>query len=317
MVIPNLSRTKKSAKTLGKIFKTNSYLVEQLSFFIAFVPVIIRKRPRVIYYSDFILGTYLWHLRKEPGLSTGFCFAMAPQTVLHLKTEDHVQQLLPFYIEDAVKKGESVLKQTVLPYGFNINIKQRFGDINSKEITRKNIGFLPGQKIILSVGAINNNHKRMEYVINETAMSGEDNFLVILGQFENETTALIELAKVKLPGRHIIKNVPHKEVEKYYIAADYFVLASLSEGFPRATIEALSFGLPCIVHDYVITRQVLQQCGIYIDMRIEGALSNCLNETGNFNGFDKQELTDAAYNLYSWDKLKERYADMIIGQLNY
>jgi glycosyltransferase involved in cell wall biosynthesis len=149
----------------------------------------------------------------------------------------------------------------------------------------------------------------MDFVINEVANLPENYFLLMLGQFEKETDDIISLAKSKLAGRHLIANVSHEKVMKYYIASDYFVLGSLNEGFGRVIIEALSYGLPCILHDYINAKQVLHQYGNYVNMENEGSLSAFLKEEKLKP--NKTELIHAAYLNYSWDKLANRYIKMI------
>jgi glycosyltransferase involved in cell wall biosynthesis len=277
--------------------------------------LIIKKNPSVIYYSDFATGSLLWHIRRFLKFKSRLLLANGAPIGPPFKTEDHVQQLLPVYYSIGIKSDGIASKYTLLPYGFNINTTERESRINDKERIRKESGFFTGQKLVLAVGTINTYHKRMDYIINELARLDESFFLIMLGQEEDETTDLIRLAKDKLPGRYVTKNVSHKETEDYYVAADYFVLASLTEGFPRVTIEALSFGLPCIVHDYIINRQVLQQYGIYIDMRFEGNLSAYLcKEAGHV--FNKSDLIHAAHRLYSWEVLKDKYSLMIANQVN-
>jgi len=44
--------------------------------------------------------------------------------------------------------------------------------------------------------------------------------------------------------------VEHAEVGRFYEAADVFLFPSFVEGFSLALLEAMSYGLACIVHDY-------------------------------------------------------------------
>ena len=294
---------------MTKVLPFDAYQIEQITFCISLLPLILRKKPVVIYYSDFWLGTYLWHLRKLLKLKYKLLFSNGAPNGPPFKTEDHVQQLLPVYLEQAIKEGAPASMQTLLPYGFNIAIKERLTGLAKKENTKKQLGFSSDQKIILSVGAINKHHKRMDYLINEIAKLGKDYFLIILGQFEAETAGVIELASVKLPGRYLITNVAYEKVKDYYLAADYFVLASLNEGFGRVLIEALSYGLPCIVHDYINAKQVLGENAAYLDMQKEGMLAHYLEVTKL--KLDPKFLIQAAYNCYSWDILKDDYIKMI------
>ncbi|WP_299291087.1 glycosyltransferase family 4 protein [uncultured Mucilaginibacter sp.] len=309
IVLQNLPRRNKSTQFIAKVLSSDPYKIEQVTFCISLLPLIFKKKPAVIYYSDFWLGTYLWHLRRLLKFKYKLLFSNGAPNGPPFKTEDHVQQLLPVYLEQAIKQGAPASMQTLLPYGFNIDKEERLNDLAKKENIRKQLGFSSDQKIILSVGTINKHHKRMDYLINEIAKLGKDYFLIILGQFEAETAELIDLASAKLPERHLITSVTYEKVKDYYIAADYFVLASLNEGFGRVLIEALSYGLPCIVHDYINAKQVLSENGTYLDMQKEDVLAQYLRNT--HPKIDPKYLIQAAYNCYSWDVLKDSYIKMI------
>jgi 1,2-diacylglycerol 3-alpha-glucosyltransferase len=74
-------------------------------------------------------------------------------------------------------------------------------------------------------------------------------------------------------------------------------------------IEALSYGLPCIVHDYINAKQVLGENAIYLDMTNEGNLAKYFSTIKT--NLSKEALIQAAYNRYSWNVLKEGYLKMI------
>ena len=274
------------------------------------VPYLISRKPAVIYYSDFELGTYLWHLRRYLKFRYKLLFSNGAPNGPPFKTEDHVQQLLPVYLEQAISQGAPAAMQTLLPYGFDIDLKQRIDSLGQRSMMRKELGLPESKKIILSVGAVNKHHKRMDYLINEIAALNDDYFLVILGQFETETDEIIKLAQQKLPGKFLINNVPYTDVHKYYIAADTFALASLNEGFGRVIIEAASYGLPCIVHDYINAREVLGDIGIYVDMKTGGQLSKKILSI--FVDNKKETRIVSTYEKYSWKILNDQYLKMII-----
>jgi glycosyltransferase involved in cell wall biosynthesis len=309
-VAPSFKRSSFIAKAIGKIFGSNSYSVEQFTFSLSLIPFLLRRKPSLIYYSDLDLGGFLCRIRKVFRLDYKLLFSNGTPHSAPYKDADHIQQLVPTYLKEAIAKGEPEGRQTLLPYAFNISTAEREAKIEQKEKIKKELGIASNQTIVLSVGAVNKKHKRMDYVIQELAGLSSAYFLIILGQFDNETAEISSLAKKRLPGRHCIKNINLKEVEKYYAVADIFVLASLKEGFGRVLIEATSFGLTCIVHDYSVAREVLKDRGIFIDMTNEGVLGNCLNMKPMLR--KKQSLIQFAYELYSWDKLKDDYTSMIL-----
>jgi 1,2-diacylglycerol 3-alpha-glucosyltransferase len=307
-VVPNLSRETRWVTWFSRIFKIQAYVVEQFTFCFFMIPAIVFKRPKLIYYSDFNFGTYLWHIRKMFKLNFKLLLANGAAYGPPYKTEDHVQQLLPVFITEAINKGEPASKQTLLPYGFDIDLNDRIGS-RDPSTAKSCIGISPQLKVILSVGAINKSQKRMHYIIEEFSLLSEEFFLVIIGHFDTETAAILKLADKKIPGRFLISTAAPDQMHQYYRAADYFILGSLYEGFGRVLIEALSYGLHCIVHDYVNARQVLKEYGYYINMQEHGALLRLLRTDG-FH-WECETLIRAAYQVYSWDNLKYDYSKMI------
>ncbi|OCX54553.1 hypothetical protein BEL04_09970 [Mucilaginibacter sp. PPCGB 2223] len=309
LTIPCVERNSAAAARLAKATGHEKYWVEQFTFLIGMLPALIKYRPAVIYYSDFVLGTFLFHLRRFLKFKYKLLFSNGSPNGPPYKTEDHVQQLLAIYEQEGIKGGTPPEKQTLLPYGFAIGLDEHLEAISKKQDIRKALGLDPEKKIILSVGAINKHHKRMDYVVNEVAKLPDDYFLVILGQYEQQTQEIKDIAADKLKGRHLIANVPPDAVKKYYAASDYFVLGSLVEGFGRVIIEAQSYGLPCFVNDYVNAREVLGKYGEYVNMEADGALASAL--LSYKQQYSQQDRIEASYNLYSWDKLKQGYIDMI------
>lgn len=312
----HIPRNSPLAHFVSKITGKDRYFIEQFSFFIGMLPLLLRKRPDVIYYSDFQLGTFLWHLRRFLGFKYKLLFSNgAPNGPPYSRT-DHVQQLLPYYMEIALAANEPEAKNTLVPYG--IKMPATDGALHEKVLAIKRKA--GGRKIILSVGAINSTHKRMDYVITEFAgLNRDEYFLVILGQFEDETKSIVALAEANLKrGDYLIDNVSSDEVNYYYQAADYFMLASLWEGFGRVLLEAAAIGLPVIVHDYVIARQVLGNTAFYMDMNKKGELAQRLQQADmlQWNNTKKQQQIEYIREQYGWDSLSASYTKMINSLMN-
>ena len=104
--------------------------------------------------------------------------------------------------------------------------------------------------------------------------------------------------------------------ERYYAAADVFVLASHREGFPRAAMEASAMGLPVIATDIRGCRQVVDDgvTGVLIPVKdaagLESALRLLLNDSARRHSmgaaaarrardrFDQQHQIDLTLDTY-------------------
>jgi len=308
-----VKRNSKLALFLSKGVGKDKYWVEEATFLAGMLPTLIKYRPAVIYYSDFILGTFLWHLRKLFNLKYKLLFSNGAPNGPPYKTEDHIQQLLPAYVKEAVDAGTPLDKQTMLPYAVNINVEAINSNLANKQVLRRELSLPEDKRIIICVGAINSHHKRIDYLVNEFAlMNKPDYFLVVLGQIDAQSEPILEQAKSKLTNNnYLIKQVPGTEVMRYLCSADYFILPSLNEGLPRVLPEALSSGLLPIVHDYRVTRETLNDYGVFRDLTQAGTLQGAIDEVDDRN-ISKKELTEYALSHYSWQSLAARYEAMIV-----
>jgi glycosyltransferase involved in cell wall biosynthesis len=106
--------------------------------------------------------------------------------------------------------------------------------------------------------------KNLSLLIEAVSQMQASVFLDIVGEGElrKDIETLIQkygLQNVKLHGRKT-----GKELIEFYRSADVFVLPSLKEGFPLSVLEALAVGLPVVVSDSPEMRQILGECGVFI-----------------------------------------------------
>ncbi|NJL52350.1 MAG: glycosyltransferase family 4 protein [Hydrococcus sp. SU_1_0] len=272
----NLPRHGKLAPFLGKFIRRNGYVVEQLSSFLPFVRQIIQGKPDIIFYSDSNLGFQLYRWRKLIGVPYKLVFSNGGPCHPPFSRTDHVQQVAPYYRDMALEAGEPNYKHSLVPYGINVPLGKPLYESEAKLQIRQKLDLPLDRPIVLSVGWISSQHKRMDYVVNEVAAVPEPRpYLVMLGAMDEENTPpILQLAEQELGKQNFTaRSVPYTQVQEYYQAADIFTLGSLQEGFGRVYLEALIHGLPCIVHDHQVMRYVLQKQGIFADFSQTGSLT--------------------------------------------
>jgi glycosyltransferase involved in cell wall biosynthesis len=165
--------------------------------------------------------------------------------------------------------------------------------------------------VVLSIGALNDHHKRHVTTIREVAMI-DDAVLVIAGAADPEEHVIHRAATEHLPGRHLIGAFDRDGLADLCAAADAFVLASSIEGFGIASVEAGMAGLPVIVHGGPVQRWVLGDVGIYVDVNEVGAIAAALKEVWSRSDPDiGRGWSTTLRNRLSWDALESEYADMV------
>jgi glycosyltransferase involved in cell wall biosynthesis len=162
---------------------------------------------------------------------------------------------------------------------------------------------------VLSVAALNRGHKRIDYVIEEVARLPEPRpYLLLVGQPEPDTPGLRALAHSLLgQDGHSIRTVPAAEVSSLYRASDVLVLASLGEAFGRVLIEAMAEGVPCVAHDYAVTRYVLGDHGQLGNLSRPGGLAELLGSVSAPVPDEAERRHRFAYEHFSWDRLRPAY----------
>jgi 1,2-diacylglycerol 3-alpha-glucosyltransferase len=289
-VLWNVPRTGSVAQFLGKVVHRNAYTVEQLSTFPSIVRAIRKHRPDIIFYSDSNLGFQLFRWRKQTGVPYRLLFSNGGPCHPPFDRTDYVHQVAPFYLQEAFAAGEPADRHRMVPYGITVPNGPPDVSEEAKRRIRRELALPTDRKIVLSVGWITAQQKRMDYLIREVEMvkskvenqssSGHSSpYLVLLGAMDEQSKAIVDLARAKLGEENFTaRSVPHDQVADYYKAADLFVLASLQEGFGRVFLEALIYGLPVIAHDHPVMRFVLGNEGIFGDLSKEGALAGLISE---------------------------------------
>ncbi|MDJ0703816.1 MAG: glycosyltransferase family 4 protein [Leptolyngbyaceae cyanobacterium MO_188.B28] len=315
----NLPRNHSFTKQLGNWFVkyptfSDPYFLEQASFCFSLISYLYQKKPDVILFSDFALGTMLWRWRRISKLSYKLLFSNGSPNGPPFSRMDHVQHLTPVHYQTALDAGEPANKHSLVPYGIQIN--REFTPLSSidQNALRQKLNLPIDRPLILSVAAINKTHKRMDYLIREIANLSEPRpYLLLLGQMDQESTAIIQLGNQLLGAEHFqAKTVSLTEVASYYKVADLYVLTSLSEGFGRVLLEAMGHGLPCLIHDYGVTQYILGEHGFFSNFTTAGALTKLIQSVlASVDDKAKWDRHQAVCDRFSWEKLTPAYVQMI------
>lgn len=280
-VAPTLNRETRAARLLGAAARRDGYWAEQMLYAAALVPHLVRERPDVVLVSDWALAHALARRRSRGRGRAPFRLLLsngAPGPPPFHPGIDHVQHLTPRTLAWALDAGEPRERHTVLPLGVAVPPGGDRPDAAVRAALRARLG-LPGDRpVVLSVAALNLWSKRLDHLIGAVASITPRPFLAMLGQAEDETPALLALARDLLgDDGFVARTVAPDAVADYYRAADVFALASLYESMGRVLVEALSHGLPTVAHDSEVTRFVMGAHGLRGDLSRPGTLSALLD----------------------------------------
>jgi 1,2-diacylglycerol 3-alpha-glucosyltransferase len=313
-VLWNLPRTGRLAESLGKVIRRNGYVVEQLSTFPSMVRAIRKHRPDIIFYSDSNLGFQLFRWRKQIGVPFRLLFSNGGPCHPPFIRTDYVHQVAPVFLEEALAAGEPAQRQCMVPYGISVPAEGPNVSEPAKRAVRERLGLPLARQIVLSVGWISAQQKRMDYLVEEVVrLSSPRPYLVLLGAMDDQSETILKLAREKLGAENFsARSVRYEQTADYYRAADVFVLASLQEGFGRVFLEALIYGLPVFAHEHPVMRFVLNHEGVLCDLSQPGSLSARLQE-----GLREHTTAEVAARRresvrerFSWEMLAPRYREM-------
>ncbi|WP_082747711.1 glycosyltransferase family 4 protein [Bradyrhizobium macuxiense] len=190
-----------------------------------------------------------------------------------------------------------------------------------KEIARQQFK-LPPDHVLLGCAARLHPHKRLDAVIR--LLAGEPSWhLALAGQGADEERLRTLADELKVTDRlHFIGEIPPRQMADFLACLDVFVFPSQAETFGLAAVEASSAGIPCVVNDLPVLREVLSFAGkpaaIFVDAADQAELSAAVSRVLTDSALST-ELRQSAKGLksrYSLDSMVDEYVhilDEVIG----
>ena len=312
--VPSIKRDDALANALGRI-RGNGMKVEQAAFALSLQPEVLRRKPDVIYLSEWYTGVGLNKLRRFNRQNYALVLSNGSMGDTGFEPFDRVHQHTAPAYEWVLRRGADPSRQTLLPVAFEVPKSVPTAD--ERAALRDKQGLPPDRRIVTCVAALNRYHKRLDYLIEEVAQLPEPRpFLLLVGQPEEETEGLRTLAQELLgEDGHSFRTVSRAEVDELVRASDFFVLPSLAEGLPRALVEAQAHGIPCVAHDYSVAHYALGEHALVGDFTKPGALAALLTEhLDDPYDADRARLRQRhVYDNFSWDALTPQYVEMLVG----
>jgi 1,2-diacylglycerol 3-alpha-glucosyltransferase len=285
---------------------------EQITFAIALVPYLILKKIDIVHYSEGNVGNALARFLRWTGSRVRLLQSNGgPLDPRAFRPETFIHQVCKTGLDQALECGIPPGRMHLIPYGI---AAEQFRVTAQREVVRLRFGLPQDKFLILSLAALNREHKRLDYLIQEVAALHDASvFLCMAGEPTSETPGLQELATELLPGRHTFITVPREKIPELLSVGDLFVLASLNEGFGMVLIEACSAGVPVVCHNSAHFQWVLGDAALYTDMAEFGALTLTIQEAiGRQEKLSRLRSLGIARveNCYDWKVLVPRYIEM-------
>jgi glycosyltransferase involved in cell wall biosynthesis len=314
--VRSLRRDSALTKALGRVWHEPLH-VEQLAFAFSLQPEIIRRKPEVIYMSEWYTGVGLAALRRLNRAQYSIVLSNGSMAGEGFDAFDRVHQHTAPMFEYVLAHGADPTRQTLLPVAFDVDPSFEPLGTDERRALRRRLDLPDDRQIVVSVAALNRWHKRLDYLITEVArLPAPRPFVLLVGQPEAETDGLRALAQELLgEDGYSIRTVTRPEVDPLLQASDAFALTSLAEGLPRALVEGMAHGLPCFAHDYSVADYAMGGHGLLADFTAPGALAELLSthlseDTGPAKAVERHRFV---YDSFSWDRLRPQYVDLLHG----
>jgi glycosyltransferase involved in cell wall biosynthesis len=285
VVLPCVKRTQPIAKVGDILNRVGAWRfglgsaasVESFSFGIGLLRRL-REGFDLVHVQQGSLALFLDRASKLGFLKCPIVFGNGQKAPLDfLRRFEYAHFLSPFGMQEVLGDGEKPRYWRIIPNFVNPDVFCPGG----QGAARAKFGFPEESLIVLSVGIVDNQVKRMGYFVKEIAAMREATessvHCVIAGSATSDSAEIERLGK-ELLGRDltILYDLKGEVMPSLYQAADIFALCSPREAFGMACLEAMSCGLPVVCHKFPTIQWLIGEGGLAVDMMKEGSLCQAL-----------------------------------------
>ncbi|MCA9398645.1 MAG: glycosyltransferase family 4 protein [Candidatus Omnitrophica bacterium] len=262
---------------LWRLGMGTGYTWEQTTFNWNILPELLIKQYDIIHTQDPQVAEFFQRVNRLGILKSKVILAHGTEESFDFLGQfDYLQHLAPYHKEETESHGYKGKQWFAI--GNFVDTDLFHPDL--KPDLRAELGIPAEAFVVLSVAAIKKTHKRIDYLIDEVHRLNHDNvYLVVAGSQGEETPPLLKMGKERLGAKVVfLSDFPHERIQEVYAMADIFALCSLKDMMPIALLEALSSGLPAVVHQYPVEAWMVGEGGDVIDMSEEGKLAQTITK---------------------------------------
>jgi glycosyltransferase involved in cell wall biosynthesis len=185
-----------------------------------------------------------------------------------------------------------------------------------KDVARRRFG-LPSTGVLLGCAARLHPHKQLDAAI-RLLEANPSWHLALAGQGGDEGRLRELAAGLSVSGRlHFLGEIAPQRVADFLAALDVFVFPSRAETFGLAAVEAANAGVPCVVNDLPVLREVLccdgRPAALFVDASDDSRLAAAVHAILT-NDELRDELRNNAKGLksrYSLNIMVDEYAEVL------
>lgn len=188
---------------------------------------------------------------------------------------------------------------------------------SAREETRKKLG-VTGKFVIGHAGRFNiqKNHEFLVEMFDVLHNKCKHAVLILFGDGELYTAIQNKVKAMNLEDCVLFMGTTD-EMHKMYQAMDVFVMPSLCEGLPVATVEAQASGLPIVLADTITKEVGVTDCVKYLPLTEDK--STWVREIQNFRGFKRysrcEELRQAGFDEKDVARIFQDYYLRVLNNL--